>query len=106
MITLDLEGHRCPTAMILARRTIREVLSEKLPLDNDGLIGIQTIEPSFGRDLPLFLTSQAPNFEIIDVMSGDISKETIQKWTKSLKFDREEWEGQKQFCYIIKVISK
>lgn len=105
MIALDLKAHRCPTAMILARRTLRNVISGEL-VDNDGTIAIQTIEPSFVRDLPVFLNSEAPNISIESVLSGDISIESIQEWKALGRFDNEDWEGQTQYCFLLKVSLK
>jgi TusA-related sulfurtransferase len=94
--TLDLEANRCPAAMIMARRAIEE-------FDENSSIGsklyIQTIEPSFSRDLLTFINSEFPNILILDKVSCTISDETKVIWKD--KFDDEDWQGTEQSCYIL-----
>ena len=94
--TLDLEANRCPAAMIMARRAI-ESFSDNSEFSSK--LYIQTIEPSFSRDLVAFINSEFPNIQILDKVSCPISDETKDKWLD--KFDVEDWEGTEQSCYIL-----
>jgi TusA-related sulfurtransferase len=94
--TLDLEANRCPAAMIMARRAI-EAFDEDPDLCSK--LYIQTIEPSFSRDLVAFINSEFPNIQLLDKVSCPITEETKDKWHN--KFDAEDWEGTEQSCYIL-----
>jgi TusA-related sulfurtransferase len=94
--TLDLEANRCPAAMIMTRRAIEA-------FDKESTLGsrlyIQTIEPSFSRDLVSFINSEFPSIQLLDKVSCPITEETKDKWHD--KFDAEDWEGNEQSCYIL-----
>jgi TusA-related sulfurtransferase len=94
--TLDLEANRCPAAMIMTRRAIEA-------FDKDSTLGsklyIQTIEPSFSRDLVAFINSEFPSIRILDKVSCTISDESKVMWQD--KFDVEDWKGTEQSCYIL-----
>lgn len=96
VFTLDLEAHRCPAAMVMARRTIEEFDSSSEA--GDKLI-IQTIEPSFKRDLAQFLNSEFGDVIIENSVSGDVSAESIERWREN--FDEEEWQGVEQNCFVL-----
>jgi TusA-related sulfurtransferase len=94
--TLDLEAHRCPAAMIMARRAIEA-------FDNESPAGsklyIQTIEPSFKRDLSAFINSECESITIEQTVNGEIDEKAKEKW--QFKFDSEDWEGTVQSCYVL-----
>jgi TusA-related sulfurtransferase len=94
--TLDLEANRCPGAMIMARRAIEKFHGESCTGDK---LYIQTIEPSFSRDLSSFLNAEFDSIEIEQTVSDDIPEETKGRWAD--KFDQEDWEGTTQSCYVL-----
>jgi TusA-related sulfurtransferase len=94
--TLDLEAHRCPTAMIMARRAIETFHEQSLAGDS---LYIQTIEPSFSRDLKSFVNAECEGLSLVKAVSAVIAEETKGSWQD--KFDSEDWEGCTQSCYIL-----
>lgn len=101
MQILDLKAHRCPTAKILARRAIRGFNQNGVTGDT---LAIQTIEPSFVRDLELFLNAENLNIKIQDTLKGDISRESIAQWLSDEEcFDPEDWVDCVQHCFILEL---
>ena len=97
---LDLQAHRCPTAMIMTRRAIEKFIEDAN--NGDSLI-VQSIEPSLARDIPQFINAEYDNVSFELLASADIGLESIEKWQGD--FDPEDWENTKQSCYQIKVVS-
>ncbi len=94
--TLDLEAHRCPAAMVMARRMIEEFNGNSQ--EGDRLI-IQTIEPSFSRDLAQFLNSEFEGIAVVQSVSAEIPAKSMEKWRDN--FDEEDWQGVEQSCYVL-----
>jgi TusA-related sulfurtransferase len=94
--TLDLEAHRCPAAMIMARRAIEAFYQDAQP---GSKLLIQTIEPSFKRDLSAFIHSEYESITLVKNISGEIDQTTKNKW--ELKFDEDDWKGTVQSCYVL-----
>lgn len=96
VFTLDLEAHRCPAAMVMARRSIEEFNGSSK--EGDKLI-IQTIEPSFSRDLAQFLNSEFESVAVVQTASAEVPAESVEKWREH--FDEEDWQGVDQCCYVL-----
>lgn len=94
--TLDLEAHRCPAAMVMARRMIEEF--NGVSQEGDRLI-IQTIEPSFSRDLAQFLNSEFESVSVVQTVSAEVPAESMEKWREN--FDEEDWQDVDQCCYVL-----
>ena len=99
--TLDLEANRCPAAMIMARRAIEAFNKDT---EFGSKLYIQTIEPSFSRDLVAFINSEFPNIKVLDKVSAAVSQESKDKWQE--EFDAEDWEGTEQSCYILSKVDR
>jgi TusA-related sulfurtransferase len=93
---LDLQAHRCPTAMLMARRAIDTFNNEASAGD---MLYIQTIEPSFSRDLDQYINAEHEDISITKKVSGEISKASIDAWRDD--FDESDWIGVKQSCYVL-----